>query len=347
MGALDDDWWLRQQQQPGFGGENLAPMDSIEPAKGLLRNMGDTIATMPSVQGAKDFVTTPGDVWSGKAPMGLPSQTDPEVLDRGIGMGAGMTMGGSVTRLAGGIPEGAIGTFAGPYAKNAPIKNYQQGAKLERKGASPDDIWQEAGVFRQPGGYWSHEIPNLGHDFHPEVINKGGERTDKLVNMFRAPELYEAYPDLMKVRMTRGVKGARSDLSGGFGTFTPEGQPRSFQDHPYIRLEGPKNELREGAIHELNHAVDLAEKRFGMADKDYKGSSSNIREYVTSPEERMARAAANRRDYTPDQLREIHPLKTPEDPFHQSILDRFAREDMLRQAEPKAGLLARIKSGWM
>src|SRR3954469_21668409 len=271
MGALDDDWWLRQQQQPGFGGENLAPMDSIEPAKGLLRNMGDTIATMPSVQGAKDFVTTPGDVWSGKAPMGLPSQTDPEVLDRGIGMGVGMTGGGSVSRLAGGIPEGAIGTFAGPFAKNAPLKNYQQGAKLERKGASPDDIWQEAGVFRQPGGYWSHEIPNLGHDFHPEIRNKGGELTASLPYLFHAPELLEAYPDLANIRMTRHSTIPKTDSSGGFGTFTPEGQPRSLNDRPYIYAEGPKPGLRGTAIHEINHAVDLAENRFGTASPQYQG----------------------------------------------------------------------------
>lgn len=347
MGALDDDWWLRQQQQPGFGGENLAPTDDIEPARGLLRNMGETIATMPSVQGIKDFATTPGDVWSGKAPMGLPSQTDPEVLDRGIGMGAGMTMGGSVSRLAGGIPEGAIGTFAGPYAKNAPIKNYQQGAKLERKGASPEEIWQEAQVFRDPARNWSHEIPNLGHDFYPEIRNRGGELTNRMPTLFHAPEVVNAYPDLAQLVMTRKATGASTEPSGSFSTITSPGETRSLKNSPYIRVEGPKNTLRETAIHEINHAVDLAEGRFGTTSSDFKGSSKNPREYVESPEERMARAAANRRDYTPDQLREIHPLKTPEDPFYQSILDRFAQEDMKRQAEPKAGLLARIKSGWM
>jgi hypothetical protein len=350
MGMLDDDdWWRRQQQQPGFGGENLAPMDDIEPGRGLLRKIGDAVATMPSVQGIKDFVTTPGDVLSGKAPMGLPTQTDPEVLDRGIGMGIGMTGGGSVSRLAGGIPEGAIGTFAGPYAKNAPIKNYQLGAKLERKGASPEEIWQEAQVFRDPARNWSHEIPNLKHDFYPEIKNRGGEVTDRMPTLFHAPEVVTAYPDLAQVVMSRKATGARTEPLGSFSTITSSGEPRSIKNSPYISVEGPKNTLRETAIHELNHAVDLAEGRFGTTSPDYKGSrAKSIREYVESPEERMARAAANRRDYTPDQLREIHPLKTPEDPFYRGVLDRFAQEDMRRQmVEPKTGLLTRIKSGWM
>jgi hypothetical protein len=266
-------------------------------------------------------------------------------------MGLGMTGGGSVSRLAGGIPEGAIGTFAGPFAKNAPIKNYQQGAKLERKGATPDDIWQEAGVFRQPGGFWSHEIPNLGHDFQPatkDAINSGIATMGRLPEMFNAPELMTAYPDLANTVMTLKSTGARSEPSGSFGTVTPKGQTRSLQNNPYIKAEGPKNSLRETAIHEINHAVDLAEGRFGTTSPDFKGSTSkNLREYVESPEERMARAAANRRDYTPDQLREIHPLKTPEDPFHQRMLENFALYDKMLAVEPKAGLLARIRSGWM
>lgn len=65
--------------------------------------LSEALTTMPSVQSIKSAVTLPGDVWAGRQPMGLPSET--EDLSRVADL-AGLAMTGGI---AGG-PRGAMGS---------------------------------------------------------------------------------------------------------------------------------------------------------------------------------------------------------------------------------------------
>lgn len=76
------------------------------------RVLSEALATMPTVQSIKSAVTLPGDVYAGRVPMGLPSET--EDLTRVADL-AGLAMTGGV---AGG-PRGAVGS--GPMR---PVKAY-------------------------------------------------------------------------------------------------------------------------------------------------------------------------------------------------------------------------------
>lgn len=325
MGIFDTDWG-------SYFGNSPALKMAKEGWNASMPGKAVNAMAAPVVSG----VTYPKDLWDEKEPPPIPSQ-NPD-LSRAADVASLMPLGGAIANVAGGIPKGAIGTFAGPHAANAPIKNYMAGAKMERKGASPIDIWQEKGVFRDPEKNWAHEIPNTGHDFFPEVKLTGREKMDKAATYFNAPELYKAYPKLGNV-MTHLKPGGQE--GGAFGTLWDKpNAPRTLDNGPFIRLEGPPKTFRTSMIHELNHATDLAEGRFNMRDPRYKGTNPNVSpgEYLSQPNERMARAAENRRDFTPDQLKETHPMMTPEEPWVQKIIDQY---------EMKQGLLKPREKVWM
>ena len=322
MGMLDDFDWGKLWNSPSM---KMAKEGWNASLPGKVIN--------PMVEGAVSGATYPGDVYSGKEAPPIPSQ-NPD-LSRAADTATMMPMGGLLSATTKQIPAGAIGTFGGPFAKNAPIKDYMAGAKMERKGATPLDIWQERGVFRDPDKNWSHEIPNKGHDFHKELPLKQ-PFDDRLSNLFRAPELYEAYPALAKTMTT--VNPRKRTVYGSFGTMDK-------RDPGLIRLEGPAHTLRETGIHEIEHAVQRLEKRFGVGERGTKGLSDW--QYLTDPAERMARAAQNRRDYTPAQRQKVHPLETPESPDVRAWLKeaaeteamqrRIATEDLIKAGILKSG----------
>ena len=316
MGMLDDFDWGKLWNSPSM---KMA-------AEGWNASLPGKVIN-PMVQGAISGATYPGDVYAGREAPPIPSQ-NPD-LSRAADTATMMPMGGLLSAATKQIPAGAIGTFGGPYSKTAPIKDFQAAAKMERKGATPQDIWQERGVFRDPDKNWNYEIPNRGHDFFPDMPLKKAEGgyTRDFIN---APELYQAYPDLAKTPMI--VNPRKRSIYGSYGT---SGEPR---DLGRILLEGPRSSLRETGIHEIEHAVQRKEKRFGVGQR----GTSNLSEleYLNDPAERMARAAQNRRDYTPAQRREIHPLETPETPETQAWLRaaeaneksllEAAREDLIK-----------------
>jgi hypothetical protein len=295
------------------------------------RKFGNALATMPTVQALKSGFTYPGDIASGKESFNIPSQ-NPDMSRAADVMGF-MGGGSVVSRAAGQIPKNAIGTFGGPFSKTAPIKDFQAAAKLERKGASPIDIWHERQIFRDPMGNWNYEIPNRQHTFEPPA----GKREDlgRLREYMQAPELEKAYPGILN---TPTITNPRKKYAQGqYGVFEPG-------DPGVIRVEGPPKTMRETAIHEIEHAVQNRERRFGVGEK---GSSHMDKlEYYTDPAEVMARAAQNRRDMTPDQLRELHPLRTPEQPFLEKFFDEIQRKK--GQDAVMTGLLSRQPGGgWL
>jgi hypothetical protein len=83
-----------------------ASVSTIPADSGFLSKLANALATMPTVQSIKSAVTLPGDVYAGRQPMGLPSET--EDLTRVADL-AGLAMTGGVA----GAPKGALG--AGPY----------------------------------------------------------------------------------------------------------------------------------------------------------------------------------------------------------------------------------------
>jgi hypothetical protein len=80
-----------------------ASVDTIPQDSGFLQKLGDALATMPSAQAIKSAVTLPGDVYAGRQPMGLPSET--EDLSRVADL-AGLGMTGGIA----GAPRGAVGS---------------------------------------------------------------------------------------------------------------------------------------------------------------------------------------------------------------------------------------------
>ena len=338
MGIFDVDDW-------GTFGAGLA--NKFIPKPDVQNFMkGLPIAAQGMVDSVKSGATYPGDVYSGKEPAPIPSQ-NPD-LSRAADLAGLMPTGGALSAATGQIPKNAIGTFGGPFSKTAPIKDFMAGAKMERKGATPQDIWQEKGVFRDPEKNWSYEIPDRDAQLHSGINFKRPSHNELSQTLFH-PKLYEAYPDLANI--TTSLYPKTKDVSGRFGTLAPGALGRMAQ----IEAKGPPRSMRSTLLHEINHAIDTKENRFGAGrtktnyGKDFQGYI----DYLRDPTEVMARAAQNRRNYTPDQAREIHPMLTPETPYYKKFLDFAAQQDAEAAAAaattkrgPSRGMLAPREKAW-
>lgn len=104
---------------------------------GFLARLAKALATMPTVQSIKSAVTLPGDVYAGRTPMGLPSQT--EDLTRVADL-AGLAMTGGVAGTgAGGVALGA-GFLRPAIRYNGKIYKAPEGSKshIDALEAIPD-----------------------------------------------------------------------------------------------------------------------------------------------------------------------------------------------------------------
>jgi hypothetical protein len=310
MGIFDTDW-----------GDYFSNSPSLKMAKegwnASLPGKAVNAVAEPIVSGA----TYPGDVYAGRELAPIPSQ-NPD-LSRAADLALMMPMGGAVASATRQIPEQAIGTFGGPFAKDAPIKNYMAASKMERKGASPQDIWHEQGIFRD-GGMLQHEIP----DREARLIIPDREFLGGFKDILKHPRLERAYPDLGK---------AITHVKPGEGSGSYVAADPTKMNTAMISATGHGDDLRSILLHEGEHAIQGREGRYGVGART-QSQPSDFAEYLALPEERAARRVENRADWTDEQLKATHPLMTPEKPHIQRILDEYDKI--------KSGTLAKRERQW-
>lgn len=189
-------------------------------------------------------------------------------------------------------PAGSLGVFAGRNAKTADLHALELAKRYKEQGAPDELIWRETGWAQGPDGEWRFEIPDHASRFDENVlkpwssdnvsrvrefwkhvrqpgnehliVGKSEEELRKnledflgagsnLENILDHPALYEAYPELRKLRVERVE---REDL-GGY--YSPE--------HDYIAMT-PKGAAvthmrgEEGhgvLLHEIQHAIQTRE----------------------------------------------------------------------------------------
>lgn len=171
---------------------------------------------------------------------------------------AEMTQGGLL-----GMAE--VGMFVGAGSKAFDKAMAFTASKMEKKGATPQEIWKETGTVRGPDGQWRQEISDRlstikGDKPYEEVImrayNRGVENTgDQLYktnveDVLSHNVLKEAYPELMGIetQMMRKGSDARGSLSVG-------GKNQVMQ----VRGDLPAQEARSTMLHELQHAIQEKE----------------------------------------------------------------------------------------
>jgi len=158
-----------------------------------------------------------------------------------------------------------VGMFVGAGSKAFDKAMAFTASKMEKKGATPQEIWKETGTVRGPDGLWRQEISDRlstikGDKPYEEVImrayNRGVENTgDQLYktnveDVLSHNVLKEAYPELMGIetQMMRKGSDARGSLSVG-------GKNQVMQ----VRGDLPAQEARSTMLHELQHAIQEKE----------------------------------------------------------------------------------------
>jgi len=270
------------------------------------------------------------------APFIGPSAKATEKLAMGVGKAAEsyaniavpkiLEKGGKPAEILVAMAEGSKShIFIGPKAKIWNPKSNQVAKEMEKDGLSPQEIWSETGNWKAPDGNWKQEITDkyaeFRTNFDASIASKANEYKGglegELGGMYRNPELYSAYPDLLSnTRLTV--------------TKLPDWLPESSNTAQYQRTYGGKNKVEmrnkteEGALdsttHELQHAVQNLEGwQSGGTETMFRDlpNMSAFEQYRRMASEAEARAAASRRTLTPEQRRAMFPEESYDIPLGQ------------------------------
>jgi hypothetical protein len=179
-----------------------------------------------------------------------------------------MERGGLPADLLQGMAQGTksqifIGPFSKAFDKNAAITAFQ----LEKKGLSPQEIWQQTGTVRGPDGQWRKEISDMastikGDKPFQDVImgayQKGAADTGNQLykttveDVFMHNRLKDAYPELMAIETQMERKGSKSKGSLGY-------DPKTGEHTIHVRSNLTPEEARSTMLHELQHGVQETE----------------------------------------------------------------------------------------
>lgn len=157
-----------------------------------------------------------------------------------------------------------VGMFIGAGSKAFDKAMAFTATKLEKKGLSPQEIWQETGTVRGPDGMWRQEISDKlttlkGQPYKDVIMGaydrgvlKTGDQLYKTTveDVFFHNGLKEAYPELMNIETQMMRKG--SDAKGSLST---GGKNQVLQ----VREDLLAEPARSTMLHELQHAIQEKE----------------------------------------------------------------------------------------
>jgi len=217
------------------------------------------------------------------------------------------------------------GVFVGRGSKTWNQTMNDLARQMETQGANAEQIWEKTGNFRSPDGNWRQEVSDAAAKFRTnfdasapsKANNYVGKIEGPIGGMYTHPELYAAYPDLLRTDRMMVLK-------------QPDWLPDSVQSGSYARNpSGSKGvtEIRaktepralDSTTHELQHAIQEREKFQGGGFPLDAGEEA-FRQYRLLAGEAEARAAAARRLMNEQQRRATFPLTSYDVPINQLIM---------------------------
>lgn len=154
--------------------------------------------------------------------------------------------------------------MAGEHARNAPLDKLEVAKKMEEEEASSEEIWDATGWMRGPEGEWRFEIPD-----HLDQIDLSFAKDQDRISLWQIysnPQLYEAYPSLVNVKVY--AEDTRKAYSGADG-FTDEDGIHLSKEF----IENHPKEAKLALIHELQHVIQMT-----VEDGFSKGGNPKIAE---------------------------------------------------------------------
>ena len=234
------------------------------------------------------------------------------------------------------VPEGALRIFGGPWARTADLNALDRAKQMEAEGTDRGMIWGQTGWYRGGDGKWRFEIGDEATGLEPTAYRdllRNYSAIGEMGDLFRANDLYQAYPDLARIN-TRIENTRGSAPSSGkyfpprsreyFGLFdiTEEISARGGVE-PGVSYGGRPARLerylpqRSTLLHELQHAVQERENFARGTSPMY--SSGVPREeafaaYRAAPGEIEARNVQERADMPGLLRRMVAPWETADMP---------------------------------
>ena len=170
------------------------------------------------------------------------------------------------------------GTFIGPSSKL--WNKVAESEFLKREAAEPAKaLWKELGVGRDPAGFLKQEISDLG----ATMKGKLGAMPLTAQQAFQHPQIFEAYPHLKDVFMTRMGGNARGQYTQSLNSKTgaPEWERISLNTEA-LPLDSQKTST---ALHEFQHAIQNHEKWLPGGSAKREGAEMAKKLGIKSPRE--------------------------------------------------------------
>jgi hypothetical protein len=232
-----------------------------------------------------------------------------------------------LSRIPGVASEGTLGMFAGPKSKSWDASRAAE--------ATSGGGWRETGYGdRFADKRMRTEIPDADAKVFAEFNALPPNQSRELSQVLQHPALYEAYPDLAKVKVKRSDQSGATVYDPRTNTITV---PRGTQ-------------TREALLHEVQHKIDDIEgfSRGASVGEFVMGRNPNARDaYRNTAGEVNARLTEARSDMSPSQLRERAPWDMFDVPLEQQV-HRGTTADQQRAARNaliKAGMAGTAAAG--
>jgi hypothetical protein len=100
---------------------------------------------------------------------------------------------------------GLLGTFVGKGSKLWKQADYNKALKLEKEGATPEQIWQETGTAKFADGQWRQEISDAN-----AIANEMNLKVGNLKSAINHPQLLQSYDDINDVSIYLKEKPSES-----------------------------------------------------------------------------------------------------------------------------------------
>lgn len=217
------------------------------------------------------------------------------------------------------------GVFIGKGAKTWNQSMNDLAQRMEKQGATAEQIWEKTGNFKGPEGSWRQEISDAVAKFRTNFGASGASKANEykagiegpVGGMYEHPELYKAYPEMLRndrMTVTKLPDWLPPSVESGMHSRTFSGKGRTE-----IRSQTEPGALGM-TTHELQHAIQYmeglpsggTEAMFGVGEEAFK-------KYRLLAGEAEARAAAARRAMTNEQRRAVFPLSSYDVPLNQLI----------------------------
>ena len=210
------------------------------------------------IETSKRIMTTSPHILMG---FGTPEETEAAIGDA-LSIAGGMGGASSFVRR----PANSVGVFGGIKSLTADKPAIREAMKMESKGATPDEIWDNTGWFRGADGNWRYEIPDIGTTVNSAALQLDLSKptiqpikSAKLGDYLQHPRFFAAYPQFKNMDV--------STMPGG-SSYGGMYFPRMSLNWGSVidpRIELNENLLSSGAsqrdvlLHEIQHAIQQKE----------------------------------------------------------------------------------------